>query len=341
MMMPTGGGRNWAGIIAALAAVGIGAYAVYWLWQNGYFDGNGGTECTNPTGSEGSTLNCGISSYGQDPTHKYKCTDKKWADQGVNPDCGSLPCQHLLPGDDPGYGFPTGWRKCDPVTNELCQWNDTSKQWSLIQAGSQICIDNVEQQKCYTSTASNIVTCGLYASSNPDECAGSYATGCPCSTGDCRPVAYCCEDNVCHLKADASYLFYATPSNSNLTCWRNGNERWAEYQFDETGLQLFREAIAFNSIIELKVHLNGNQIGPFDAAFYRGYNGAWTDIWDFDCANAWCCIPSCNPIYPEYNGQHIWTSSSGPHGMDSFRIGIASPTGPPDITAIECKFGFG
>lgn len=34
---PPRAGTNWAAVIAGLAALGVGAYVIYWMWENGYF----------------------------------------------------------------------------------------------------------------------------------------------------------------------------------------------------------------------------------------------------------------------------------------------------------------
>ena len=44
--------------------------------------------CTNPLGDNGQIYTCGVGYGGQpDPTHKYKCINGTWVDQGYNPDC--------------------------------------------------------------------------------------------------------------------------------------------------------------------------------------------------------------------------------------------------------------
>lgn len=54
---PPSGGRNWAAIIAGLAALGIGSYMVYWMWEQGYFGGCK-TDANCPTGYRCSNGKC-------------------------------------------------------------------------------------------------------------------------------------------------------------------------------------------------------------------------------------------------------------------------------------------
>ena len=42
--------------------------------------------CTNPTGDDGAEI-CGQVQHGQDATHKYKCINSNWVDQGYDSSC--------------------------------------------------------------------------------------------------------------------------------------------------------------------------------------------------------------------------------------------------------------
>lgn len=64
----------------------------------GWYEPCGGIpgKCVDPLGEEGSTI-CGNSTYGQDPTHRYKCKcingeDCYWDDLGPDPGCGEGKC---------------------------------------------------------------------------------------------------------------------------------------------------------------------------------------------------------------------------------------------------------
>lgn len=137
-----------------------------------------------------------------DYTSQSECLDAGcyW----YNNACHSTPpgveaCTHLLPGDTLGYGYPNGWRTCDPIDGDLCQWDDIGKKWFLIEKDSLDCF--TEHRKCYVSTATGYPTCGLWPGEGIDEC-GSYAKRCPCGLGGmCQPNTYCCNDYICRLMA--------------------------------------------------------------------------------------------------------------------------------------------
>ena len=77
--------------------------------------------CTNPSGNQGNLV-CGNSSYGQDPTHLYKCDNGVWVDQGYDPNCASPPtcsnpsgiegdiiCGNETYGQDPTHRYYCNW----------------------------------------------------------------------------------------------------------------------------------------------------------------------------------------------------------------------------------------
>lgn len=52
--------------------------------------GGGGTNCTNPAGVDGTILDCGIAPL--DTTHRWKCNNGSWVDQGYNATCLTADC---------------------------------------------------------------------------------------------------------------------------------------------------------------------------------------------------------------------------------------------------------
>lgn len=79
--------------------------------------------CTNPSGVENDII-CGDPYYGQDPTHKYKCQDGVWVDQGYSADCVEE-CS------------PEGSRKCVGTDLYECR----GSKWVLIEVNSSECFD--------------------------------------------------------------------------------------------------------------------------------------------------------------------------------------------------------
>jgi len=148
--------------------------------------------------------------------------------------CHSYPpngeaCTHLLPGDSPGYGYPNGWRTCDPIDGDLCQWDDIGKKWFLIEENSPDC--DTEHKKCYVSSSTGYPTCGLWPGEETDEC-GSYAKGCPCAPGSiCQPNTWCeTRDYICRLTALNTTI---TATSANMNCFDQGGASYCNYWLNE------------------------------------------------------------------------------------------------------------
>lgn len=118
----------------------------------------------------------------------------------------------LLPGDDPGYGYPHGWLKCDPM-NKLCRWDDINKYWICVKKDSVQCATSY--RKCYVSTATGYIVCSESPGIGTNECRGSASENCGCITGTCKSPTYCCPDNVCRLSA---YNDVIDANQTNMTC---------------------------------------------------------------------------------------------------------------------------
>lgn len=245
-------GTNWAAVIAGLAALGIGSYAVYWLWQNGYFDflfgcNEGDTKC-----------------IGKD---LYKCENKKWVLYSINsPLCGGascashnneiscesagcywydgschsqpqghIPCSELRPASC--YPNVTGWRKCEAPYNNLCECDGT--QWNLVEKESVTCIDNIVYNKCALNQ-DNMVICSDFYGPGNDECdQGGYGfgQGCPYGHGYCQP--HCFPEprtGLCIIKNQFTYEPAINALSSGMFCYDEGGSSYCRYDFkDEHG----------------------------------------------------------------------------------------------------------
>ena len=108
--------------------------------------------CTNPTGTSGQII-CGQSAYGQDPTHRYKCTGTAWEDQGACPSgyyCSNGTCTQNPP---TGCSSPTG------TSGEIICGNATYGQ------------DPNSRYQCNGTSWTSLGTCG---------------TGYECVNGNCQ-----------------------------------------------------------------------------------------------------------------------------------------------------------
>lgn len=72
--------------------------------------------CTNPTGSEGEEI-CGDPTYGQDPTHRYKCVSSTWEDQGYDSTCDTQATMTMQDANIPKNGSDTASIIIDGCTN--------------------------------------------------------------------------------------------------------------------------------------------------------------------------------------------------------------------------------
>jgi hypothetical protein len=172
---------NWAGIIAGLAAVGIGGYFVYWLWKNGYFNGNG-------TCNEGATKCIG--------TDLYRCENKKWVlYEPDSPDCsnGGNLCE-LVQYD------------CTPELEGL--YSCSYLNWCRCTNGTWVCKEKNAIAKC-TGTDYQHNKC--YVVNGKVDCLTTYEPGedtcldggenCSCASYPCQDTHYCASDKICIARA--------------------------------------------------------------------------------------------------------------------------------------------
>lgn len=315
---------NWAGIVAGLAAVGIGSYAVYWLWENGYLDFLLGKECYTseecPTGYQCVGNKC-VSSTACSETNPcptgYTC---------VNGYCrqDNLPCTNLHWSCTPGWA---GMQRCDYQKN-LCRCSNG--RWSLIEEQSDICKNSISRLKCFY-TENNIALCSRTYETGSNLCTNEGTSyGCPCNATtpiDCSSDMHCCQDGLCYPRA-AGY-FYATSTNG-LTCWSDGTSRYARYDFDSGGISNYRVPVSYHQLQNIKIYLDGTQWGAYGFYFYDGWQwGGWNEVYHPSTTET--CLTGCNPLSPgSWNGEM--------RCMDSFLVGIGSFTGPPNITGISFTF---
>lgn len=363
-MYPQSKGMNWAGIIAGLAALGIGGYVAYKL-LNEYFKPQCTIDNDCPTGYVCDNGKCveGCNNVSDCPDG-YICVNNKCTpdtDCDSNSDCppGSPYCYngtcvqctsdtHCPTGykclsnrctitDIPCTGNQlqnfschsgiTGMQRCDSKMN-LCKCNGT--QWSKIADVSPICTGNIRHNECFANPE-NYATCFYTMEEGTDNCQLNSCIGCPCNqTKMCDSTSYCCSDGTCQSKGDGATLLYAT-CPSNLTCWSEGTTRWARYDFDESGVTSFKKPRAFQQLTDLRIYIDGTQWGFWSLFVYYGYNGTQELFGSADWENA--CIFGCgSPL-----GPHTIIHSGGPICADYILIGIYSPTGPPNITGIGCR----
>jgi len=269
----------------------------------------------------------------------YKCTNGQWVSQGEHPNYSlDIPCAGIPPGDSTGAGYPTGWRSCDVRLPQLCEWNNTTKKWTLIQDNSPICINNNIQHRCYVSTNTNYVTCGNYAGTEPHQCDTfpGLGEGCLCDTGNCKPECWCCTDDYkCRRKCTYGTpgLFYITRTSPNVSCWTDPGTgaQLCQYDFNTNGMVGFRLPMAFKSLHSARIHYeNGPLIGEWcDVRIAGRYANTWYPIWE---ATPWLWGATSVITLPEI--YHL----PAPKCMDAIAIALFATGSNPRMKAFECTF---
>ena len=220
--------------------------------------------------------------FSQQNGNGAKCTDYKSESECISHDCywcngacqstpcgnGNDYCNHLLPGDNAGYGFPSGWRKCDPIDKDLCEWDNTNKKWFLIEESSNDC--NFSHKRCYTSTNTGYPTCSPYPGDELNRCS-SYGAGCPCGSGGlCQPNTFCCSDNICRLTAQETINIL--PGGWTEREWIK--DGWGTV-FGRSCTYKLPQILAANHL-DGTLHWKGGVLLLDQAWEIRGlYNGAW------------------------------------------------------------------
>lgn len=143
---------------------------------------------------------------------------------------GADPCPALNAGMG-CYPNSTGWRKCDSITNNLCECDGTN--WFLIEESSQVCYDNTKYAKCAVNQ-DNMVMCLPYWGQGEDECkAEYYASGCPCPPG-CH-----CQWQSALIDGECIVKYQYTPTggtlavhSSEMECYGSGGDNTCIHYFD-------------------------------------------------------------------------------------------------------------
>lgn len=289
--------KNWAGIIAGLAALGVGSYFVYWAWKNGWFDNLFG--CT-----EGSTKCIG--------NDLYKCIDGAWTIYQQNaPGCGPgyVPCSSLG-----GGCILDGYKKCDiSIPTDLCECDAETGDFVLVKHNSTDCIQGNECLDCFYNPGEEVNVCARTVG-QIDKCyVSNYDYGCSCVDNQCSSTARCLY-NKCWKKANGGTMNILESYLSDCEQIYGGNICYYDLHDGLDGA--FPFPFAASNLSNGKIYYKWGPILPtLGAASLCAYNQnvGWRVIWENPAL--WIVGTEGYFILDNYNFQEM--------GIEKLSFGIA------------------
>lgn len=279
---PTRGGTNWAGIIAGLAALGIGAAAVYWMWTQGWFNGGGGSSCTKWS-------------------NQSDCENNGCYWWGVPASCHNAPegyidCSSLGACDIDGY------RKCDTtVPSDLCECDASLNKFNLVQHNNTDCVQGNTYLKCFVD-GDGQHWCYNQVGSSADLCYQNLSDwGCPCTNGGClvqqMGTATCASDNRCIKNATGTNMILN--ANSWEYTYSGGIHKYIHDLEGPLVQSPYLYPFTSNTLQNCFIYLSGEIGWPGRYIWLRidlGYNGVWTKI--FENTGLWATGSRIGPDNP-------------------------------------------
>lgn len=254
-------GTNWAAIVAGLAAVGLGSYAIYWLWKNGYFNPGGNTAC---------------SQY----THEYDCTSHGCYWWGTPASCHEAPEGYVSCSSLGGGCLLDGLRRCDYIVpSDLCECDGTTGNYTLVQHNNQACINNDTYLDCFIRTDTGKTQCAPTVGSRENVCyATNFDYGCSCSAGTCSSTATC-YNGICYRRATGALM---NITEDMWTSWLNSGGWSATYDLKEGQDPNYPFPFAASQVSTAKIHYKWGPLpGSGGGAYLKGYDGNnWHTLWE-------------------------------------------------------------
>lgn len=275
-------GVNWAGIIAGLAALGVGAGVIYWMWTQGWFTGGSGSSCTK---------------WG----NQYDCESNNCYWWGLPASCHNAPegyiaCSSLKTCSIDGY------RMCDAtVPSDLCECDASLGYFTLVQHDNADCIIGNKYLECFTD-ASGQHWCYSIPGSNADSCYQNLSDwGCPCTNGNCAVLgmgtATCASDNRCIKNANNTSMIL--DANKWEYSYSNGVHHYIHDLEGDLVQSPYLYPFTSNTLNSCYIYLSGTIAWPGSSiwlAIDLGYKGVWTRI--FENTALWATGSSIAPDHP-------------------------------------------